>query len=265
MTPGTPLRTTPRTFRDYERSARDSVSQFYRDNHRYQTVAFVREKHAAFLPLRRQQFSVMEALDYLNTLVDGSDPDLRLDQRQHLLQTAEAMRSDGQPDWMVLTGFLHDLGKVLCLMGEPQWAVVGDTFPVGCRFDPAVVHHRFFNENPDSRIPEYTTTLGIYEAGCGFDDVLMSWGHDEYLYHVLKDYLPVQAAYVIRYHSFYAWHQKGAYAILASEIDRERLPWLQQFSRYDLYSKSAAIVSWEQLCPYYEALIDRFLPARIQF
>ena len=32
---------------------------------------------------------------------------------------------------MIATGLIHDLGKVLCKYGEPQWAVVGDTFPVG--------------------------------------------------------------------------------------------------------------------------------------
>ena len=31
------------------------------------------------------------------------------------------------------------------------------------------------------------TENGIYEPGCGLDNVLLSWGHDEYLYHVLKD------------------------------------------------------------------------------
>ena len=31
------------------------------------------------------------------------------------------------------------------------------------------------------------TENGIYEAGCGLDNVLISWGHDEYLYMVLKD------------------------------------------------------------------------------
>src|SRR5690349_23199945 len=35
---------------------------------------------------------------------------------------------------MILTGFVHDLGKILCLWGEPQWAVVGDTFPTGCAY-----------------------------------------------------------------------------------------------------------------------------------
>ena len=73
--------------------------------------------------------SVVDALTFLNTLIDDSDPDIELDQLQHLLQTSEAIRADGHEDWFVLTGLIHDLGKVLCLFGEPQWAVVGDTFP----------------------------------------------------------------------------------------------------------------------------------------
>lgn len=38
-----------------------------------------------------------------------------------------------------------DLGKVLLhpSFGElPQWAVVGDTYPVGCAFDESIVHHK---------------------------------------------------------------------------------------------------------------------------
>lgn len=55
------------------------------------------------------------------------------------MQTAEQIRSDGNPRWFILTGLLHDLGKVLCLWSEPQWAVVGDSFPVGCRFSDRIV------------------------------------------------------------------------------------------------------------------------------
>ena len=71
--------------------------------------------------------SIWEALEYLNTLVDDSDPDTDLSQLEHLLQTAEQIRRDGHPRWFILTGLIHDLGKILCLWGEPQWAVVGDT------------------------------------------------------------------------------------------------------------------------------------------
>ena len=30
----------------------------------------------------------------------------------------------------------------------------------------------------------YNSKLGIYREGCGIENVIMSWGHDEYLYHV---------------------------------------------------------------------------------
>ena len=35
-------------------------------------------------------------------------------------------------------------------------------------------------------ISRYNTKLGIYEENCGLDNVLMSWGHDEYLYQVMQ-------------------------------------------------------------------------------
>ena len=78
-------------------------------------------------------------------------------QFQHLLQTSEAIRRDGHPDWMVLVGLVHDLGKVLCLFGEEQWAVVGDTFPVGCAYSNKIVYSEFFNENPDFENSSYNT------------------------------------------------------------------------------------------------------------
>ena len=121
-------------YRDYEHPGRDTVREFYRLNHTHQTHEFARAKQAEFQRFDRRSMTPWEALDYLNTLVDDSDPDIALAQIDHLLQTAEAIRADGHPEWMVLTGFIHDLGKVLCLFGEPQWAVVGDTFPTGCPY-----------------------------------------------------------------------------------------------------------------------------------
>ena len=92
---------------------------------------------------------IWEAMEFLNTLVDDSDPDTELTQIEHLMQTAEAIRADGHPRWFILTGLIHDLGKILCLFGEPQWAVVGDTFPVGCRYSDKIVFPEFFADNPD--------------------------------------------------------------------------------------------------------------------
>jgi inositol oxygenase len=252
-------------YRNYDDPGRDTVREFYRENHRHQTYAFSREKRAEYLGLSRRRISVFEALDFLNTLVDDSDPDIELDQLQHLLQTAEAIRKDGRERWFVLTGLVHDLGKVLCLFGEQQWAVVGDTFPVGCRFSERIVYPEFFAENADVDDPRYNTQLGVYEPNCGLRNVLMSWGHDEYLYHVLGEHLPEPARYMIRYHSFYAWHREGEYDWLCDDHDREMLPWTKKFNVYDLYSKSPEPPNWEQLRPYYSDLIQEYLPAELSF
>ena len=135
----------------------------------------------------------------------------------------------------MLTGLLHDLGKVLCLYGEPQWAVVGDTYPVGCQFSNKIVYPEFFAENPDYSDERYNTKFGVYSENCGLDNVKMSWGHDEYLYHVMKDYLPKPALYIIRYHSFYTQHREEAY----SHFDEEDAKILkgEEIQSYDLYSK----------------------------
>src|SRR5437870_5632705 len=108
----------PEEFRDYRADARPGVREFYRLNHRHQTLDFVLAKKREYLPLRRRRMGVWEAMEFLNTLVDDSDPDTNLSQIEHLLQVAEAIRSDGRPRWYILTGLLHDLGKVLCLYGE---------------------------------------------------------------------------------------------------------------------------------------------------
>ncbi len=250
-------------FRNYRDDVRPTVREFYRLNHRHQTLDFVRAKKREYLPLRRRRMGIWEAMEFLNTLVDDSDPDTDLNQIEHLMQTAEAIRRDGHPRWFILTGLIHDLGKVLCLFGEPQWAVVGDTFPVGCAFSDKVVFPEFFADNPDAQVPAYQTPCGIYEEGCGLDRVHLSWGHDEYLYQVVKDHLPVEALYMIRYHSFYAAHREGAYAPLMDERDRAMFASVRAFNPYDLYSKSAVRPDVAALRPYYEELIAEYFPAAL--
>ncbi len=247
-------------FRDYEKTARPTVREFYRLNHRYQTFDFVQEKRREFLAQNRREMSIWEALEFLNTLVDDSDPDTDLSQLEHLLQTAEQIRKDGHPRWFILTGLIHDIGKILCLFGEPQWAVVGDTFPVGCAYSDKIVFHKFFADNPDSKNPKYQTRLGIYEENKGLDSVTMSWGHDEYLYHVTKDYLPEEALYMIRYHSFYPAHRDGAYSYLMNEQDRKMFDWVRKFNPYDLYTKSHTRPNLKELRPFYDDLINEYFP-----
>ena len=264
-----PEKTTDKTkkeFRDYQNSNRaKTVREFYKLNHQYQSFEFVSKKEDRFLKFNERKMSIWDAVEFLNTLVDDSDPDIELDQLQHLLQTSEAIRLDGHPDWFVLTGFLHDVGKVLCLFGEPQWAVVGDTFPVGCSFSKSIVHSEYFSLNPDSSNPNYNTKYGIYKENCGLDNVKMSWGHDEYLYQIVKDYLPQESLYMIRYHSFYSQHKENAYNHLLNELDINMFEWVKKFNKYDLYSKAPIPPDSKALRPYYEDLVSKYLPNTLNF
>jgi len=252
-------------FRNYAAPPRDTVKEFYRLNHTYQSYDFVLQKEKEFLGFTKKEMPIWKAFDFLNELVDDSDPDTDLDQMQHLLQTSEAIRRDGHPDWMVLVGLVHDMGKVLCLFGEPQWSVVGDTFPVGCAYSDKIVFPEFFSANPDYQHPIYSTRYGVYEPNCGLDKVHLSWGHDEYVYHMMKNYLPEEGLYMLRYHSFYAQHREHAYDHLMNAHDHAMFKWVNLFNPYDLYSKNPNQKSWEELRPYYENLVAKYLPATLKF
>lgn len=262
------------TFRDYEaQSERQSgVENLYRVNHMNQSVDFVRRMREEYGKLSRVEMSIWECCELLNDVVDESDPDLDEPQIEHLLQTAEAIRKD-YPDegWLHLTGLIHDLGKVLNLpvFGDlPQWAVVGDTYPVGCAFDQSIVHHKYFAQNSDYNNPAYNTKNGIYSEGCGLKNVLMSWGHDDYMYLVArgnKTSLPSAALFIIRFHSFYALHRSGAYKHLMDDEDVENLKWLQIFNKYDLYSKSKVRIDVEKVKPYYLSLISKYFPSKLKW
>jgi inositol oxygenase len=252
-------------FRNYKEDANPTVTEFYRQNHKYQTLDFVLAKHKDYGGLTRGKKSIWEMAEYLNQLVDDSDPDTDLTQIEHLLQTAEAIRKDGHPRWFVLTGVVHDLGKVLCLYGEPQWAVVGDTFPVGCAYSDQIVFPEFFADNPDSKVPEYQSKYGIYSPNCGLDKVNLSWGHDEYIYRVTRDYLPETAQYMLRYHSFYPAHKHGAYKHLMNEHDEEMFQWVRAFNPYDLYSKGRERPNLKEIKPFYEDLVSEFFPDKLSW
>src|ERR1700721_2926556 len=217
-------------FRQYDEKATPGVAEFYRLNHQLQTFDYVIAKEKESFGLNKGEKSIWEAAEFLNTLVDDSDPDTDLTQIEHLLQTSEAIRKDGHPRWMVLTGLIHDLGRTLCLYGEPQWAVVGDTFPVGCAYSDQIVFPEYFAANPDINVPEYQTKYGIYEPNCGLENVNLSWGHDEYIYQVAKPYLPEPALYMLRYHSFYPAHKHGAYKHLMTAHDEEMFDWAGKFN-----------------------------------
>jgi inositol oxygenase len=252
-------------FRQYDARSKPGVAEFYRLNHERQTVDYVLRKEKEYFGLRKGRKTAWEAADFLNTLVDDSDPDTDLTQIEHLLQTSEAMRREGQPRWMVLVGFLHDLGKCLCLYGEPQWGVVGDTFPVGCAWSDQIVFPEYFGNNPDRNVAEYQSKFGIYEPNCGLENVHMSFGHDGYIAQVMKPYLPDEALYMLRFHSFYAWHRHGAYTHLMNDKDAAMLEWVKKFNPYDLYSKGHSKPNFQELKPYYDDLFEEFLPEKLDW
>ncbi|GKZ36007.1 hypothetical protein AbraIFM66950_006880, partial [Aspergillus brasiliensis] len=253
-------------FRQFN-DACDRVKNFYAQQHTLQTVAYNLKARHDFHNKTRAHMTVWEAIEKLNTFIDECDPDTQESQMTHLLQSAEAIRQEGKPRWMQLVGLIHDLGKLLFFFGaQGQWDVVGDTFPVGCAFDDRIIFGtESFRNNEDFKNPIYNTKFGIYSPGCGLENVMLCWGHDEYLYHIVKDQstIPDEGLAMIRYHSFYPWHRENAYHELMNEHDKKMLAAVRAFNPYDLYSKSDSVPDPEKLKPYYLELIDEYFPNKV--
>ncbi|KAF8148521.1 myo-inositol oxygenase [Mycena galopus ATCC 62051] len=244
-------------FRQYE-DACDRVKNFYKEQHEKQTMEFNIKMRVNMRKTVRARMGIWEAMEKLNTLVDDSDPDTALTQIEHLLQTAEAIRRDGKPDWMQVTGLVHDLGKLLYLFGsEGQWDVVGDTFVVGCAFSDKIVLPETFAGNPDSKDAVYSTEYGVYKPNCGLENITLSWGYDESYRRrsTLRIGNPV----------FPSWHREGAYAHLTNTSDDKALAAIRAFNPYDLYSKSDDGVNPVALKPYYKSLIRKYFNEVIEW
>jgi inositol oxygenase len=206
-----------------------------------QTIEFynkMMKKYSFMTP--RALMSIPQAFISLESYVDSSDPDVDLPNIVHMFQTAEGIRAAGHPDWMQLVGLIHDMGKIMFLWGNDndgqngtatgaQWALGGDTWVLGTRIPETVVFPEFNILNPDMMNELYTSTeLGIYEAGCGLSMLKFAYGHDEYLYHMLRaneTTLPEEGLAMIRFHSLYPWHTGGAYRQFMNEHDKEMLEW----------------------------------------
>jgi len=81
----------------------------------------------------------------------------------------------------------------------------------------------------------------------------------------MKPYLPQEALYMIRYHSFYAQHREAAYDHLLNKEDQALFEWVKKFNPYDLYSKAPVPPDSKALRPYYEDLVAKFLPETLRF
>jgi len=267
-------------FRDYEGdkggAQLDRVRMHYAAMRRNQCVAFVEKMEEKWLSFDKAKMTIWEAFEAMEDFVDASDPDTTAPNLEHMLQTAEGLRKAGHPRWLQLTGLLHDLGKIMYRWGEvedgqdgftetgPQWALGGDTWVVGAPLpDDAMVFPEMNAFNPDREHPVYGHGTGMYEPHCGLAKLKFAWGHDEYMARMLEhnapSFPPLGLA-VIRYHSCYPLHNKGAYKELLAPGDEDILTWVRIFQHHDLYTKADAAPNLEELKPYYQELIDEFCP-----
>ena len=191
---------------------------------------------------RKARMSVWEAIEYLNRLMDDSDPDTDLPQIEHSLQTAvsdprrraSAMVSTVRID----PRFRKSAVPVRRTAMGRRRRYVSRRLPV---FRKDRLSRVLRGQSRQPACPSIRRDSGIYEEGCGLDNVLMSWGHDEYLYHVVKEYLPDEALYIIRYHSFYPGHREGEYDYLMNDRRSRTVSLGPKFSPFDLYSKSPSV------------------------
>lgn len=239
-----------------------------------QTLSHVKRMYIKHHPDNNNlQMTIWEALDQLKDFIDTSDPDVTIANFAHAFQTAEGIREAGLPEWLQVTGLIHDIGKVMYLRGcdedgtsiRKQWSIAGDIYVIGHPLPECLV------------LPEYNAyapkEMVDYSRNCGFDQCYMSYGHDEYLYNVLvanreKVRLPLEALYIIRYHSFYAWHSNDAYTELESQYDRSMKGWVKLFNQYDLYTKESINFSEDEIskmCIYYGKLVDKYLPGKLNW
>lgn len=245
-------------YRVYDENTPLRVRKFYLEQHTHQTLGFARSMAEEFDQIMAEALaaqkrgdrqhlqqmvaerrivlaSPMAMLFELEKWIDVSDPDIALGNAYHGFQAAEALRAeldrpkvDLTPDELaqaLIIALFHDVGKVLAAtMGFPQWAVVGDTFPLGCDVEDSVVYKTlpitddlrvelrddetfsaYFARHQDDVAmssfalnSDYTFrgrfrglpgmanggVYGIYRPQVGLDNLIMAFGHDEYAYRV---------------------------------------------------------------------------------
>lgn len=241
---------------------------FYREQHMNQTYDYVVGKAHEYSGF--ELMTMRSALAMMDQFVDPSDPDVSSANSIHAYQTAERIRK-AHPDntELQICGLIHDLGKVLFSFGEPSWAVVGDTYAVGCEFPKSIVYYETMSENPDIKHPVYSTKYGVYEHGCGIERLKLSFGHDEYLYNILqhnKCGLSSKYQKIIRFHSFYPWHTGGDYGHFECETDEQLKKDVLEFNKYDLYSKEDTDFELtDEIRHYYDDLLSIYFPEPLRW
>jgi inositol oxygenase len=255
------------TLRNYEQESKQC--ELYSLMYKNQDLKFVLHQKGKYEKLNNKIMNIHKALYLMDTFIDTSDPDVNEPNSVHAYQTAERIRKKYPEDKEYqIIGLIHDIGKVLFTFGEPEWSITGDTFVVGCKLPESMVYYNEIKDHPDIN----NTLLGIYEKGCGIENLNISFGHDEYLYQVLKQNNKnhkISEKYwdIIRYHSFYPWHDKGEYKhFMNGEKDLETLKLVQEFNQFDLYSKEDIDLEiTDEIKKYYENLLNDYFFKELQW
>lgn len=260
--------------RDYNSDKIPEVKRHYENMRKYQSIKYYYRMFEKWTKFDKAELNLYEIFDMLDDYVDCSDPDINIPNRYHAFQTAEAMRKNEEPEWFQLVGLIHDIGKIMVNIGgldsdgqsnRNQWGVSGDTFILGTELPNSLVLSEYNHNYKDVNVP--------YPDSIGITNVKWSWGHDEYLYLVLKNHytnnnetienLPPIALDIIRLHSAYVWHSEEEYTNLMKPEDITRLEWVRKFNKYDLYTKKQEypIVDLK----YYEILFNKFIGKTLKF
>ena len=238
----------------------------YLQMYKNQTIDFVKKKREEYSKLTKKRMTIKNALLLLDSFIDPSDPDLDVPNSIHAYQTAERIRKKYPEDKeLQIIGLIHDLGKVLFSFGEENWAVVGDTYVLGCEFPKSIVYYECLKKESK----EKHNGLGIYTKECGLNNLILSYGHDEYLFSVLKGNKnhKISRKYmdVIRYHSFYPWHTSGEYREFLCENDSEILKNVKKFNEFDLYSKEDSVEITNEIKKYYDQLLEEYFDGELNW
>jgi Myo-inositol oxygenase len=217
-------------FREFRAQA-DAITAAQRRQTR-ETVESLKAKYEGEVLGR---FRVWDLIEKLGLCVDPTDTALQCtSQYMHVCQILAAMERDEVLDeTMLLAALLHDLGKVALLAGEAPDHIV-------CFVEP--VEHQ--------------------QPGCGLDQVVFQFGHDEIAYSRFKDHLPEHIAWLLRYHSMVL---RSAEPFMDARDRGYEEKYLSKFRTYDQGTKSPAFLPPHATLNRYRDVIEKWFPNPILF